>query len=214
MSTNQFRIGGVYRQANGCIVRLERGSYADPDWALAVILNYKGRNEECSAGPRILSTGADYLGSPEVVGNRTLLPGELVNINGEWIPSPVSMTESEKTKLPRHKFWGAGEPDCPPELKASNGELHTTRCKVCGDGWRQTGNACLPDLTAEPKRAPLPHYGQQTRYEAFKGFITESGCMNGAGHRFGLGNHATQRLGDTSSPTHASAFLSNKSDPA
>jgi hypothetical protein len=45
--------------------------------------------------------------------------------------------------LPRHKFWGAGEPDCPQELKASNGELHTARCKVCGDGWRKSGNVCL-----------------------------------------------------------------------
>ena len=33
---------------------------------------------------------------------------------------------------PKHKFWGAGEPDCPRELKAGNGELHTLRCKVCG----------------------------------------------------------------------------------
>ena len=31
-----------------------------------------------------------------------------------------------------HKFWGAGEPDCPADIKASNGELHTLRCKVCG----------------------------------------------------------------------------------
>lgn len=33
---------------------------------------------------------------------------------------------------PKHRFWGAGESDCPPELKAGNGELHTLRCKVCG----------------------------------------------------------------------------------
>jgi hypothetical protein len=31
-----------------------------------------------------------------------------------------------------HDFWGAGESDCPREIKASNGELHTLRCKVCG----------------------------------------------------------------------------------
>jgi hypothetical protein len=30
-----------------------------------------------------------------------------------------------------HKFWYAGEADCPPELKAG-GELHTLKCKVCG----------------------------------------------------------------------------------
>jgi hypothetical protein len=32
---------------------------------------------------------------------------------------------------PKHKFWGAGEKDCPPEIKARNGELHTLRCKLC-----------------------------------------------------------------------------------
>lgn len=32
----------------------------------------------------------------------------------------------------KHIFWGAGEPDCPREIKAGNGELHTLRCKVCG----------------------------------------------------------------------------------
>lgn len=45
--------------------------------------------------------------------------------------------------LPKHQFWGAGQPDCPPELKAPNGELHTMRCKVCGDGWRKSHNVCL-----------------------------------------------------------------------
>jgi hypothetical protein len=49
----------------------------------------------------------------------------------------------------RHQFWGAGEPECPPELKAPNGELHTTRCKVCGDGWRKTGNLCLTKAAAD-----------------------------------------------------------------
>jgi hypothetical protein len=31
----------------------------------------------------------------------------------------------------RHEYWYAGQPDCPPELKAG-GELHTLKCKVCG----------------------------------------------------------------------------------
>jgi hypothetical protein len=33
---------------------------------------------------------------------------------------------------PKHDFWGAGEADCPREIKAGNGELHTLRCKACG----------------------------------------------------------------------------------
>ncbi len=39
--------------------------------------------------------------------------------------------------LRKHIFWGAGEKDCPRDIKAGNGELHTLRCKVCGqDGSR------------------------------------------------------------------------------
>jgi len=56
-------------------------------------------------------------------------------------------------KLPKHKFWGAGEPDCPPDLKAPNGELHTMRCKVCGDGWRQSIDVCMAALGH-----PVPRY--------------------------------------------------------
>jgi hypothetical protein len=33
---------------------------------------------------------------------------------------------------PKHRFWMAGELDCPKELRAANGELHTLRCRVCG----------------------------------------------------------------------------------
>jgi len=31
-----------------------------------------------------------------------------------------------------HRYWRAGEPDCPADIKAGNGELHTLRCKLCG----------------------------------------------------------------------------------
>lgn len=58
-------------------------------------------------------------------------------------------------QMPRHKFWGAGEPDCPPDIKASNGELHTMRCKVCGDGWRENIDVCLANPTPEQGRADV-----------------------------------------------------------
>ena len=32
----------------------------------------------------------------------------------------------------KHVYWGAGEVNCPQDIKAPNGELHTLRCKVCG----------------------------------------------------------------------------------
>lgn len=50
---------------------------------------------------------------------------------------------------PKHKFWMPGEPDCPREIKAGNGELHTFRCKVCGqDSPRDP--FCRNALSAQP----------------------------------------------------------------
>ncbi len=46
----------------------------------------------------------------------TLLQGALVGMGG-----PV-----------KHDYWMPGETDCPKEIKAGNGELHTLRCKRCG----------------------------------------------------------------------------------
>lgn len=43
----------------------------------------------------------------------------------------VNELEALLANPPEHKFWGAGEPDCPREIKAPNGELHTLRCKAC-----------------------------------------------------------------------------------
>ena len=39
---------------------------------------------------------------------------------------------NERAEMPKHVYWGAGEADCPREIKAANGELHTLRCKLCG----------------------------------------------------------------------------------
>ena len=46
--------------------------------------------------------------------------------------SEIERLRAALLKPPRHKFWGAGEPDCPPEIRASNGELHSVQCKRCG----------------------------------------------------------------------------------
>ena len=42
--------------------------------------------------------------------------------------------ELAAARAPRksHDYWRAGEPDCPKDIKAPNGELHTLRCRVCG----------------------------------------------------------------------------------
>jgi hypothetical protein len=58
--------------------------------------------------------------------------------------------------LPKHKFWGAGEPDCPADLKAPNGELHSMRCKVCGDDWRKSGGSvCMEALIGIIRELPF-----------------------------------------------------------
>ena len=49
---------------------------------------------------------------------------------------------------PRHDFWGAGEPDCPRELLAGNGELHTLRCKICGLDDLRSNSVCRAALRA------------------------------------------------------------------
>lgn len=43
----------------------------------------------------------------------------------------------------KHVSWGPGDPDCPPEIKASNGELHTLRCKVCGQDMTRANAICF-----------------------------------------------------------------------
>ncbi len=43
----------------------------------------------------------------------------------------------------KHLFWRPGDVDCPREIKAGNGELHTLRCKVCGRD-NPADNMCIP----------------------------------------------------------------------
>jgi len=59
---------------------------------------------------------------------------------------PVSETAERISAMVtrKHVFWGAGEPDCPREIKAGNGELHTLRCKVCGSEDARS-RFCLPE---------------------------------------------------------------------
>jgi hypothetical protein len=55
-----------------------------------------------------------------------LTPGE----QADYLPRLMSEFVESRTR--KHVYWAAGEPECPKEIKASNGELHTLRCKVCG----------------------------------------------------------------------------------
>lgn len=48
----------------------------------------------------------------------------------------------------RHRFWRPGEADCPRDIKAGNGELHTLRCKVCGQD-DPRDDRCLTPIAQE-----------------------------------------------------------------
>ncbi len=54
--------------------------------------------------------------------------------------------ELESFRAPKrsHDFWYAGQPDCPLELKAG-GELHTLKCKVCGEE-NPRSDGCSPKV--------------------------------------------------------------------
>lgn len=43
-----------------------------------------------------------------------------------------SMSALASHRVESHVFWRAGEINCPPDIKAPNGELHTMKCKACG----------------------------------------------------------------------------------
>lgn len=54
----------------------------------------------------------------------------------------------EAIVMRRHLYWGAGEMDCPREIKAGNGELHTLQCKVCGLK-NPRDRICMPSPTEQ-----------------------------------------------------------------
>jgi hypothetical protein len=61
----------------------------------------------------------------------------------------AKLAEAERilANPPKHKFWRAGELNCPREIKAGNGELHTLRCKVCGQD-SPRNDICTATLTS------------------------------------------------------------------
>lgn len=54
----------------------------------------------------------------------------------------------ERTINRKHVFYSPGEPDCPSDLLCSNGELHTLRCKVCGEENLRLDMPCKGEITS------------------------------------------------------------------
>ena len=54
----------------------------------------------------------------------------------------------ERTISRKHVLYSPGEPDCPSNLLCSNGELHTLRCKVCGEENLRLDMPCKGEITS------------------------------------------------------------------
>lgn len=79
------------------------------------------------------------------------LEGNALGSTFAWLA--VRIVEAHEAALrafaanpPKHRYWRAGDPGCPRELKVGNGELHTLRCKVCGNEDARSA-VCFPAPT-------------------------------------------------------------------
>lgn len=76
---DQFRIGGVYRQIDGVVVSLN-------DWHDGVLGHAKPVDGSFSTGQRRLSDGRRVLFLDMPFHGNDLIPGELHQVNGQWVP--------------------------------------------------------------------------------------------------------------------------------
>jgi hypothetical protein len=79
--TAQFRIDGVYRQKGGDLVRLDWCVTHFGRFAQAVFINRSGTD-----GERDLATGKYPYAEDDTSHKCHLLPGELHQVNGQWVP--------------------------------------------------------------------------------------------------------------------------------
>jgi hypothetical protein len=105
MTETPFRIGGVYRNRGGTIVELQQPPKMwgwCPDEAMAVKVT-----DRTGYGSRNLSDGICSADSDTCF---HLLPGELHQINGEWVPRgvPVEDKPAKSSAILRAKLYDDG----------------------------------------------------------------------------------------------------------
>lgn len=64
------------------------------------------------------------------------------------LPVSETATRIEALVTRKHRYWAPADPDCPREIKSSNGELWKLRCKVCGQD-NPGDTFCLPAIEAK-----------------------------------------------------------------
>lgn len=140
-SGTAFRIGAVYRQRNGWIVKLcdasEFSHVIDPK-TTAWAKRPRGGDFTIGEGFRRLSYGCDTCTVPLSVGDRTLLPGELHQVNGEWVPveAPAKPASApiptaipfERPLSPREVEWKLRQALMRDVAEAATREAEARRC--------------------------------------------------------------------------------------
>lgn len=174
-----FKVGAIYRQRNGALVRLHPP--INPDWdGLAWARGIDGI-EGC--GHRHLSDGVDTYTRPNVpIGSRDLLPGELdeagnpiAQLGDGWIA-----WEGGKCPVPKGSYgsvrWRSGGTDHGP-IAAACWDHGGYGGDIVAYKLDQPAQAVAPSPLlnpVEPQRPALT-WNQPTPFDAFKGYEVKSG---------------------------------------
>jgi hypothetical protein len=187
MTETPFRIGGVYRNREGMLIRLSpEGAIGQTGIdlarkAYANRINDDGTPTKYGCGICSLVTGR--MGDDKDT-YADLVTGELHQINGEWVPRGVPVE------------------DKPAVYERERVSEHKTIVK------RVPRPAATPQPTKERTRPALTYREEEKDravFDPFRGFLTSSSAQL-AGHGYG-NNHPLQRIAQEGDQLHGSAFL-------
>jgi hypothetical protein len=180
MTETPFRIGGVYRDQGGQVTRLDTPLEDGTADGLMLSGNFTGSR----SGPRNLSDGRypGYASQADSIWH--LLPGELHQINGEWVPRGVPVEDKpavyERERVSEHKTIVKRVP-------------------------RSGVNYGPP--TKERTR-PALDWADSKRVDRFPGFVVESGAVKHDEYNPPERVlHPLQRIAQEGDQLHGSAFL-------
>lgn len=173
MNETKFRIGGVYRQKDGAVVELSICSFVhnEPGTAWATDPGYY----RCGNGFRRLSDGVDTVGWRDNC--RDLLPGELHQVNGEWLPLGVAEEAPKPT----------------PSLGA-----------LLRQAWERGSVKPATTKAAAEKVRPALTWNKPASVDRFPGFTS---TYDTGPQLEDDNSHPLQRMTDPSDPLHGSAWL-------
>jgi hypothetical protein len=176
MTETLFRIGGVYRNNAGKLQRII-GPSAHPNperhFFQVSLLAEDGSVIFSDDGSRFIN--GTYFGDPTE--SASLLPGELHQINGEWVPRGVPVEDKPAETLgellrralnpgPSHSTPATQQQDKPAEPSKTPLFDHLRRLRESGQG---------PAAVEVPR--PALTWADSKPFDAFGGFFTEPADM-------------------------------------